>query len=147
MGFWTKSDSVSYFSNAKIDFTRREPLAASIVRDAFKRYSRLIELTVFIKEPNGFVRALASSKPERVGDGGSTAEREVLEKGVSYLGKTREAVTVTLPLHDRNGDTIASVRVVMKSFVGQTEQNVLARALPVVKQMEKRVRNLTDLVD
>ena len=145
IGFWTKSDSVSYFTETKVTFTPSEPLAAALVRDALKRYPRLEELTLFVKETNGFVRALASSRQARVGGGGGKAELDVIQKGVIYTGKSRQSVTVTMPLHDRNGETVAAVGVVMKAFPGQTEQNAIARAMPVVKQMEVRVRNREDL--
>ena len=71
---------------------------------------------------------------------GGRAEADVLGKGAIYYGKDKGSVSVTMPLRDRNGDAIAAVRVVMKSFPGQTENNALARALPIAKDLE---RNLT----
>jgi hypothetical protein len=50
-------------------------------------------------------------------------------------------------LRDRNGDTIAAVRVVMKSFPGQTEANAIVRAAPIVRQLQARVQSLEDLVE
>jgi hypothetical protein len=147
IGFWTKSDSVTYFTDTKLRFTPREPLATSIVRDTMSKYPRIIELTLFAKQTNGFIRALASNKPERIGGGGGVPERSVIEKNTIFTGMDSRTVTVTLPLHDRNGETVASVRLVMKSFKGQTEQNAIARAMPIVKQMEFRVRNRQDLGD
>jgi hypothetical protein len=35
----------------------------------------------------------------------------------------------------------------MQSFRGQTEQNAVARALPIVKEMEARVRSAKDLLE
>jgi hypothetical protein len=35
----------------------------------------------------------------------------------------------------------------MKPFPGQTERNAIARALPIIKEMETRVRSLKDLLD
>ena len=52
---------------------------------------------------------------------------------------------MTLPLHDRNGDAIAAARFVLSSFPGQTEQTALARARPILKEMESRVRSAKDL--
>ena len=54
-------------------------------------------------------------------------------------------MAVVQPLRDRNGEPVAAVRVTMKSFAGQTEQNALQRALPIVKAMQSRVRTLTEL--
>ena len=45
-----------------------------------------------------------------------------------------------MPLRDRNGETVAAARLTMESFIGQTEQNALARARPLVKQLQQRVQ-------
>jgi hypothetical protein len=50
-----------------------------------------------------------------------------------------------LPIHDRNGDVVAALRVEMTSFPGQTENNALARATPIVKDIERRIVEVTDL--
>jgi len=50
-----------------------------------------------------------------------------------------------MPLHDANGESVAAVTVTLKSFPGQTEKNAIARALPIIKQMEARVRSVNDL--
>jgi hypothetical protein len=70
---------------------------------------------------------------------------DVATNGVIYYGREDQEVVVTMPLRDRNGDSIAAVRVIMKSFPGQTEQNALVRATPIVREMEKRVRSADDL--
>jgi hypothetical protein len=41
---------------------------------------------------------------------------------------------------------MAAVSVLMKGFPGQTEKNAIARALPVIKLMESRVRTLEELI-
>jgi len=38
------------------------------------------------------------------------------------------------------------VRVMLKPFPGQTEKNAIARALPIVKQIESRIQSAQDLV-
>ena len=43
-----------------------------------------------------------------------------------------------MPLRDRNGDAVAAVRFVMKSFRGQTEESALVRAMPILKSMQLR---------
>ena len=52
-----------------------------------------------------------------------------------------------MPLHDRNGETVAAVRILLKSFKGQTEQNAVARVLPIIKEMEVRVRSGKELIE
>ena len=56
-------------------------------------------------------------------------------------------MTVTMPLRDRNGETVGAVAVRMKSFAGQTEKNAIVRALPIVKPMEARIQSARDLFD
>jgi DNA-binding IclR family transcriptional regulator len=51
-----------------------------------------------------------------------------------------------MPLHDRNGDSIAAVRVKMKSFPGQTEENAVVRAAPIVRDMQDRIQSMDDLI-
>jgi hypothetical protein len=55
-------------------------------------------------------------------------------------------VLVTMPLHDRNGETVGAVRVSMTTFFGQTEKNALARAIPIVKSMALRVSSAKELL-
>jgi hypothetical protein len=49
-------------------------------------------------------------------------------------------------VRDRNGDAVAAVRLRMDTFMGQTEQNALARARPIVKEIQARIQTLDDLV-
>src|SRR5213078_3369568 len=48
IGFWTKSDSVSYFADAKISYTPLEVPAQALVREVLKRYPRLLGLKVYV---------------------------------------------------------------------------------------------------
>jgi len=148
IGFWTKSDSVSYFADTKIVYTPREPPAQTMLREFAKTYPRLLDLKIYVpgKEPQT-PRLVASKDPKAPDRPGGRAEADVLGKGAIYYGKDKGSVSVTMPLRDRNGDCIAAVRVVMKSFPGQTEQNAVARALPIVKAMQERIQSLQDLVE
>ena len=148
IGYWTKSDSVSYFADTVIRYRPRETLAQLLVKDAFKKYSRLEELKIFASS-NGStqdIRIVASLDNKEVGRPAPVEASEVLTKRGYFYGKESGSVALTLPLHDNNGDKVAAVRLVMKSFVGQTENNALARALPVVKSMEARIQTREDLL-
>src|SRR5258707_1333956 len=65
IGFWTKSDSVSYFTDTKIVYTPREIPAQVIVREMLKKYPRLLGVKIYVpgKEPNS--SRLAASKEEK----------------------------------------------------------------------------------
>src|SRR5262249_5664657 len=53
IGFWTKSDSVSYFADTKIVYTPREPPAQGFVADVLKRYPKLVGLKIYILNADG----------------------------------------------------------------------------------------------
>jgi len=145
IGFWTKSDAVSYFTDTKINYTPREMAAKAIVRDAMKKYGRLRGLKVYTLDVRGEPKVVASKDEKDIGSPGGKVEKDCIAKGVMFYGKDRESVSVVMPLRDRNGDPIAAARVVMETFTGQTEQNALARARPIVKDMQARVQSLQEL--
>ncbi|MCI0535590.1 MAG: DUF1080 domain-containing protein [Verrucomicrobiales bacterium] len=148
IGFWTKSDSVAHFVDTKLTYTPRESLAQTLVRDFMQKYPRLVGLKIFMKSPQKMQTVLvASSNASDLGQPADSAARNVIASDAVYYGKEKQTATVTMPLHDRNGEAVGAVRILMKSFKGQTEQNALARALPIVKEMEARVRSAKDLVE
>lgn len=148
IGFWTKSDSISHFLDAKVDYVPVEILAKKLVRAALEDYPRVLQIKLFGHKPgvDGVV-LLAGTGDAPPQEAGGTVESNVLEKGVSYYGKEGNKVTVTIPVRDRNGDSVAALRVEMKAFPGQTEQNALVRALPIAKHMEKQFQSAKDLVE
>jgi hypothetical protein len=144
LGFWTKSDSVSYFADTKIIYTPREIAAKAIVSAAVKKYGRLRGLKVYTLDAQGEPKVVASKDENEIGSPGGKAEKDCIAKGVMFYSKDRESVSVVMPLRDRNGDSIAAARVVMDTFAGQTEQNALNRARPIVKEMQARVQSLEE---
>lgn len=148
IGFWTKSDSVSHFADTRVIYTPRENLAQVLIREVLSAYPRLRGLHIFARttgsdEP----RLVASSEATEIGKPAPSEVRDVLARSIPYHGKDRDNVIITLPLRDRNGDTVAALKVVMKSFPGQTDRNALARALPFAKRIESRFQTLKDLVE
>lgn len=148
IGFWTKSDSVSYFSDTRLVYTPTEILAQVIIRDTMRTYPRLKGIKIYAVPTNAPVaQVIASSDSSEIGLPAEKAERDVIDRGVIYQAKGSDAVTVTMPLRDRNGETVGAVAVRMKSFAGQTEKNAIVRALPIVKPMEARIQSARDLFD
>ncbi len=146
--FWTKSDSVSYFCDTKIVYTRREMPAQAIVRETSKKYPRLIGLKIYVPGSDlHATRLIASNDEKEIGQAGGKTEQAVINSAQVWYGKENDSVSVIMPLRDRNGDAIAAARVVMKPFSGQTEENAIARALPIVKQLQARVQSMQDLAD
>jgi hypothetical protein len=148
--FWTKSDSVSYFADTKILYTPREPPAQTIVRDTLKKYPKLVDLRIFVHGTDtNTSRLLAGKNAAEVGQAGGPPENAVLNQTGIYYGKDKAAgtVSVMMALHDRNGETVGAVRVVMKTFPGQTEQNAISRATPIVHAVQEHVQSAQDLVN
>src|SRR4051812_12803297 len=147
IGFWTKSDSVSYFGTTRITYTPRQILAQQLIEESLKKYPRLHGLKIYAT-PGGKsdLRIIAGTNPADVGLPGQAVEKDVIARSAIYYGKEEDSVLVTMPLHDANGETVGAVKVIMKSFPGQTEKNAIARALPIVKAMEARVLKAADLV-
>lgn len=145
IGFWTKSDSVSYFADTKMIYTPREPLAQAIVRGTVAKYPRLLGLKVYTLDEKGEPRLVASKNEKEVGTAGGKNEKDTITQGHIYYGKDKKSVSVVMPLRDHNGEPMAAVRLTMESFTGQTEQNALVRATPIVKEMQARVQTLEEL--
>jgi hypothetical protein len=147
IGFWTKSDSVSYFADTRLIYKPHEAPAQALVREVLKEYPRLLGLQVYILgDDRKTTRLLASKNTNEVNQVGGKVERDVIEQGTPYYGKEKALVSVVLPLRDRNGDPVAAVRVMMNTFAGQTEQNAFARAMPIVRDMQNRFGSLQDLI-
>jgi hypothetical protein len=148
IGFWTKSDSVSYFGETKITYKLREVPAQALVRETVKKYSRVLGLKLYVRDADTKgTHVIASSDAADLNAPGNQVEDGVLANGAVYYGKENGMVIVTLPLRDRNGDAVAAARVLLKAFVGQTEQNAITRAMPVVKEMQTKVQSIEDLIE
>lgn len=147
IGFWTRADSVCYFADTKLTYTPQENPAQTLVRQTLEDYSRLLGLKIYAVAAGGKRPVVIASKDAKdLGKPGGKAEEDVIKRGVVYYGKTRHAVSVTVPLRNRNGDPIAAACITMKTFPGQTEDNAMARARPVVRKMQNQVESREDLL-
>ncbi len=149
VGFWTKSDSVVYFTDAKITFTPRETLAQTLVSEIVADYSRVLSMKIFAIRPGDTNSVVVAAKdPKDLRQPGGKVETDVIQNGKSYFGRDKKAGTVTVnaPLRDRNGDAIAAVTFVMKSFPGETEDTALVKSQTMLKKIEPRVTSLNDLL-
>jgi hypothetical protein len=149
LGFWTKSDSVSYFSDTQIHYTPKVIFAQVLVNELMKVNPRLLGVKIFAINPKSSapLQIVASTSPADLGIKGEDAEQQVIEKNAMFYGKGKDVCEVTIPLHDRNGETVAALRLRMKPFPGQTEQNALARSLPIRAEIEGRIPSAADLFE
>ena len=147
VGFCTQADTVAYFVDAKVVFTPLEIMAKKMVKDALKEFSRLVGLKIFAVRPPGDAPVVvASGNDQELGQAGGQTEQDVIKTGHSYYGKGRQTVTVMLPLRDHNGDIMAAVALELKKNIGQTEDNALVRAQPILRKMQSQVQSLDDLL-
>jgi hypothetical protein len=148
VAFWTKADSVAHFADARMTYKPREKFASVLIRETMAAHPRLLGVKIFaLPDGEKTPRMIASNDEKEIGQAGDTVEKQCIEKGGSYFGKGKELAFVTMPLHDRNGDIVGAVRVVMTTFIGQTEKNGLGRALPIVKSMEGRIVSGKELLE
>lgn len=148
IGFWTKSDSVSYFTGLKVTYKPRESFARSLLRETKQQFPRVLGLKIF-GTPSGQTEPiiLASTNEKELGQPGTKTEKDCIDKGAVFYARGREEVQITMPLHDRNGDKVAAVRVILKTFPGEIEKTAINRALPIIKTMEGRVASAKELME
>ena len=147
IGFWTKSDAETYFGDTTIDYTPVVAAAQALVSDITKQYPHILGLRIYTPDDTGNLRVLASKVGSEVGMAGTDAEKGALADGKIFYGHGTGTVAVTMPLKDRNGDTIAAVRVELKSYsLAETQEMVLTRVRAIVNEMQKRVLSKADLM-
>lgn len=141
IGFWTKSDAVSYFADTLINYTPREALATTLAREFKEKYDSLLSIRIVAPLADGSLKVIASGRPEEIGTAANKYEEDAIRKDQKYVGKSKEHkyMIATLPLHDKNGEVIAAVRFEVDPFPGQTMKNTLERTGPILKEMELRV--------
>src|SRR5215469_11330502 len=95
IGFWTKSDSISYFTDAKLTYTPRESGAQALAQDAMTKYPKLVGLKIFAARPGspGPV-IIAGNDQKQMGQPAGDVERDVITHGKSYYGKNKKTGTV-----------------------------------------------------
>jgi len=145
IGFWTKSDAVSYFDGLTITYTPRVPMAQMLVQGMMQKYPRILKLRIYTLNDKGGPQITASNNEKEIGQPGTDAEKGAITTGTVYFGRGKGTVAVTMPLTDRNGDPVAAVRVELKSFFGETQDSAVDRARVIVKQIQAQVVSGQDL--
>jgi hypothetical protein len=146
LGFWTKSDSLTYFSGGEVDYTPRVPAAQQLVDSYVEKQPRIVGLRIYTLQTNNTTRIIASKDPREIGKPGTEAEQHAIQDGATYFGRDHGTVLVTLPFQDRNGENIAAVRVQLKTFFGETQDNAVTRAMMVRQSLEDICTSADDLL-
>jgi Domain of Unknown Function (DUF1080) len=145
IGFWTKSDAVSYFGDTTIIYTPRVPMAQTLVRDIMQKYPRILGLRIYTLDDKGEPQILASKDEKEIGQPGTDTEKNAITNGAVFFGRGDNTVAGTIPLTDRNGDAVAAVRVQLKSFKGETQDTALLRIRSIVKEIQEQVTSGEEL--
>ncbi|MGA2244984.1 MAG: family 16 glycoside hydrolase [Verrucomicrobiota bacterium] len=145
IGFWTKSDAVTYFANAVIDYTPIVPAAQLMVNSVLRQQPRILDLQIYSLSTTNTTAILACKDPLEKGAPGTDAELGAIRDGTVFFGREHGADFIVLPLHDRNGDVIAAARLKLKSFLGETQDNALGRATLIMKLMQDFAVSAEDL--
>ena len=145
VGFWTKSDSVSYFGDGEITFTPRIPAAQQAINSVMKKEKRLVGLRIYTLQPDGTTRIIASKEQDEIGTAGGDSEVVAIKEGITFFSRAHGINEVTLPLRDRNGENIAALRVRSDSFFGETQDNAFARSNVARKLIEQILTSADDL--
>jgi hypothetical protein len=145
IGFRTKSDAVCYFGETTITYTPRVPRAQTVVQDILKEQPRIVGLRLYTLDTNGQPHIIASKVEKEIGQPGTDAETSAIRDGKDYFGRSHGTVILTLPLRDRNGDPIAAMRVQLKSFPLESQDNALTRARMVLKAIQTRIASKEEL--
>jgi hypothetical protein len=146
IGYWTKSDAVSYFCDTTITYTPLVPVVQTLVQSILKKEPRILGLRIYTLDDQGRPRIAASKDEKEIGQPGTDAEKVAITDGKVYFGRGKGTVAVTLPFRDRNGDPMAAVRVQLKSFLGETQDNAISRATMILKQMQAQVTSKEELL-
>jgi hypothetical protein len=145
IGFWTKSDAVSYFSDTTIDYTPRVPAAQTLVQNVMQKYPRILGLRIYTLDKKGEPDIIASKNEKEIGQPGTDAEKAAIDTGKIFFGRGKNTVALTLPYRDRNGDPMAAVHVQLKSFPGETQDTALTRAMIILKEMQAQISSGAEL--
>lgn len=146
IAFWTRSDTRVQFTELRV--TTKEALAQVTVREVLDADDKLVGLRIVAAAKEGVEpQVIASHEEKEMGRPGEKAAKDALAKSKNYYLKTGDTVTVSLPLRDKNGDTIAALQVITRPSGTQTEENAVSYALKVVKKIEARLKSAKDLAD
>lgn len=148
VGFWTKSDSVSYFAGARVIYTPRISLATRLVSDLIEDRPSVENITLYVpKGDKQNLTAVASGVESEIGQTATQEAHEIYKKDAMYYHRDNTHVTVMTTLHDRNGDTVGLIKILSKRFFGETETTSAFRAQKIAHQMEARFTDAFQLTE
>jgi hypothetical protein len=111
-----------------------------------QKYPRILGLRIYTLDGKGKPDVIASKDEKEIGQPGTDAEKAAIANGEIFFGRDKGTVVLTLPFRDRNGDPMAAMRVQLKSFLGETQDTALTRAMIILKDMQSQISSGADLI-
>lgn len=148
VGFWTKSDSVSYFADARVNYKPRIPLAQKVVTELKGKRPTVVSISVLApSRTDQQLTVIASTEAAELKQAANAEEKAVFTNNAMYYDRKKTRVIAMVPVHDRNGDTIALMKVVSKRFFGETQKTTLFRAREIAKNLQSRITDANQLLE
>jgi hypothetical protein len=147
IGFWCKADTKCSFVDASVQYTPKVAFAEIVVAEIKRKYPRLLGLKIYADKTPGSPVIVGDMNAGALGAAGTKYEEDVIKRGVIYYLKDGNAVEVTLPLRDRNGDVAAAIKTRMTTFPGETQATAVARATVIRKTIELQMANLQGITE
>jgi hypothetical protein len=110
-----------------------------------KKHPSLLGLKVYANKNPGLPVIIGDMDEHELGAAGTQDDADVIAHGSIFYMKLHKAVEITLPLRDRNGDIAAAVKIRMKSFLGETQDNAVGRATLLKKEIEQQIETVQSI--
>ncbi|MBG89825.1 MAG: hypothetical protein CMO80_23410 [Verrucomicrobiales bacterium] len=148
IGFWTKSDSVSYFADTQITYTPRVQLVKRLVKRVIERRPSVTDVRILMKtgDPESF-QVVASNNEKEIGGKPTIQETKVFVEDTVEYNRNGTRVTAMVPLHDRNGDVVAVASITSKRFFGESKNTTVFRGEKSAERMELQFSDASELLE
>lgn len=148
VGFWTKSDSVSYFSNALVMYKPRIPLAQRVIDGLIGKRPSVVSISVLAPIGTGKqLGVIASTEATEMKRTANPNEMAAWARNTPFYERKKTRVTAMVQVYDRNGDTIALMKVISKRFFGETQRTTVYRAQEIARDLQSRVTDAHQLLE
>jgi len=144
VGFWVRSDSQVQFATPQVHSLKDERKLQLIVllRKIYRENNRVLSLQLAARPTEREAPVvLASLKTEEIGKPAHEVITKVLETRENFHGLKNGIATVTVPVKDRNGNTIAVARMRLKNQKNTARSKDLAYGNNISKQLQEEIPN------
>jgi len=142
VGFWVRSDSQVQFASSQIHSLKeeRQLQLITLLRKISRENNRVLSLQLAARPTEKEAPVvLASLNPEEIGRPAHEVITKVLEKRENFHGLKNGVATVTVPINDHNGNTIAAARMRLNSKKATTRRKDLAYGNNIAKLLQVKI--------